>query len=230
MKVFGFVLLLIVLLLMVPVIMHIDSAPQLTVSVRYLWFKKGILPKGEKGQGKEKEPAQPKTPKKKKAKAKRELSYTLQELLDLFQTLQRRTSPAVRRLLRRTSLAKFRLRMIVVGEDAADTAIKFGKVNAQVFTVVALVEAFIRLKADQIEILPGFGASQGEMSYSGVVRLAPLALLVAGVQIAFWGLASTLPLFLKSRKNKTSKKAGGAAAEPRKEDQNGKETSLERGA
>ncbi|MEA5136960.1 MAG: hypothetical protein VB035_12570 [Candidatus Fimivivens sp.] len=230
MKVFGLVLLLIILFLMVPVIVHLDSAPQLTVTVKYLWFKKGILPKGEKGQGKEKEPAEPKTPKKKKARKKRQLSYTLEELFELLQKLQQRTSPAVRRLLRRTSLAKFRMRMVVVGEDAAETAIKFGKVNAQVFTAVAFVAGLIKLKADQIEILPGFGASQSEMSYSGVARLSPLALLVAGVQIAFWGLASALPLFLKSQKDKTYKKTGGDAAEPRKEDQNGKETSLERGA
>ncbi|WMJ83076.1 hypothetical protein ACS3UN_00330 [Oscillospiraceae bacterium LTW-04] len=231
MKVFGCILLLIVLFLMVPVIVHIDSAPEITITVKYFWFKKGILPKGEKTAGKKKASARPKTKKKKKEREKRALSYTLQELLDLLQTLQRRTSPAVRRLLRRTSLAKFRLCMIVVGEDAAETAIKFGKVNAQVFTAVALVKETIRLKADQIEILPGFGASQSEISYSGVVRLAPLALLVAGVQIAFWGLVSALPLFLRSSKKKTSKNAGDdAAAALRKEDQNGKETPLERGA
>lgn len=231
MKIFGFVLLLIVLLLMVPVIVHLDSAPQLTVTVKYLWFKKGILPKSEKNTEKKKESSDSKTPKKKKAREKRQLSYKLEEIFELLQKLQQRTSPAVRRLLRRTSLGKFRMRMVVVGEDAADTAIKFGKVNAQVFTAVAFVAGLIKLKADQVEILPGFGASQSEMSYSGVARLSPLTLLVAGVQIGFWALASALPMFLRSRKNKTSKKTGGdGAADPRKEDQNGKETSLERGA
>lgn len=231
MKIFGFVLLLIVLLLMVPVIVHLDSEPQLTVTVKYLWFKKGILPKGEKSAEKKKGPSDSKAPKKKKTREKRQLSYKLEEIFELLQKLQQRTSPAVRRLLHRTSLAKFRMRMVVVGEDAADTALKFGKVNAQVFTAVAFVAGLIKLKADQVEILPGFGASQSEMSYSGVARLSPLALLVAGVQIGFWALASALPMFLRSRKNKTSKKTGGdGAADPRKEDQNGKETSLERGA
>ncbi|KAF5030772.1 hypothetical protein DSECCO2_634690 [anaerobic digester metagenome] len=153
----------------------------------------------------------------------------MQEMWTLLRKLLRHTSPAVRRLLRRTSLAKFRMRMVVAGGDAADTAIKFGKVNAQVFTAVAVVKEMINLKADQIEILPGFGASQSETSYSGELRLSPFALLVAVVQIAFWGLVSSLPLLLKSRNNKTLKKAGGNVAGARKEDQNGKETSLERG-
>ncbi len=228
MKIFGCILLLIFLLLLVPVRLYVNSEPELTVIVKYFWFKKGILPKGEKS-GEKKAPAE-KKPKTKKAREKRALSYTLQEILELVRILLRRTSPAVRRLLRRTSLAKFRMRMIVAGADAAETAIKFGKVNAQVFTAIALVEGLIRLKADQIEILPGFGVAKSETSYSGEMRLSPFALLVAGVQIAFWGLVSALPLFLKSRNNKTSKKSGGETADARKEDQNGQETPLERGA
>ena len=228
MKILAAILLLLALLLTVPVRLYVNSAPELTITVKYFWFKKGILPKGEK-RAKKKAPDGNKPQKKKKEREQRKLSYTLQEVLDLLQTLHRRTSPAVRRLLRRTSLAKFRLRMIVAGQDAADTAIRFGKLNAQVFTAVALVKGIIRLKADQIEILPGFGVSQSETSYSGEMRLAPLALLIAGIQVAFWGLASALPLYLKSRK-KTSKKAAGDTAAARKEDQNGKETPLERGA
>ncbi|HWP50412.1 MAG TPA: DUF2953 domain-containing protein [Clostridia bacterium] len=229
MKVLGCIFLLIVLVLMVPVVVHVDSHPELTVTVKYLWFKKGILPKGE-GRAKKKTSDSETGEKTKKIKEKRELSATLQELLTLVQKLLRRTSPAVRRLLRRTSLAKLRMRMIVAGKDAADTAIKFGKVNAQVFTAVAIVDRIVTLKADQIQILPGFGVSQSESSYSGEMRLSPFALLVAGVQIAFWGLVAGLPLVLKSRKNKTLKKAGGDADAARKEDQNGKETSFERGA
>lgn len=228
MKIFGCILLLIFLLLLVPVRLYVNSEPELTVIVKYFWFKRGILPKGEKREKKEQPTGE--KPKKKKAREKRALSYTLQELLELLRLLLRRTSPAVRRLLRRTSLAKFRMRMIVAGQDAAETAIKFGKVNAQVFTIVALVEEIIRLKADQIEILPGFGVAKSETSYSGEMRLSPLALLAAGAQVAFWGLVSALPLFLKSRENKTSKKSGGETADARKEDQNGKETPLERGA
>ncbi len=228
MKIFGCILLLIFLLLLAPVRLYVNSQPELTVIVKYFWFKKGILPKS--GQGGEKKATAEKKPKAKKAREKRALSYTLQEILELLRILLRRTSPAVRRLLRRTSLAKFRMRMIVAGQDAAETAIKFGKVNAQVFTAIALVEGLIRLKADQIEILPGFGVAKSETSYSGELRLRPFALLVAGVQIAFWGLISALPLFLRSRNNKTSKKSGGETAGARKEDQNGQETPLERGA
>lgn len=230
MKIFGCILLLIVLFLMAPVIVHIDSVPKLTITVRYFWFKKGILPKDEEKVAKKKKAPRAKTKKKKKDREKGTFSYTLLELLDLLQKLQQRISPAMRRLLRRTSLAKLRLRMVVVGEDAAETAIKFGKVNAQVFAAVALLEGTIRLKAEQIEVVPGFGAEQGEISYSGVVRFVPLALLIAGAQIAFWGLVSALPLFLKSSKKKTLKTAGDKAAALRKEDQNGKETPFERGA
>ena len=228
MKIVGCILLLIFLLLLLPVRLYINSEPELTVTVKYLWFKLGILPKGEKTAPKR--TPKGKKPKKKKARERQALSYTLQEMLELARILLRRTSPAVRRLLRRTSLAKFRLRMIVAGADAFETAIKFGRVNAQVFSAIAWIEELIRLKADQIEISPGFGVAKGETSYSGELRLAPLALLVAGAQIAFWGLVSAIPLFLKSRKNKTSNKSGGKTADARKEDQNGKETPVERGA
>ena len=228
MKVFGCILLLISLALMIPVVVHVDSHPELTVTAKYLWFKKGILPKDER-RAKKKMPDSKTGGKTKKTKEKRELSATLQELLTLVQKLLRHTSPAVRRLLRRTSLAKLRMRMVVTGKDAADTAIKFGKVNAQVFTAVAVVDRIITLKADQIQILPGFGVSQSETSYSGEMRLSPFALLAAGAQIAFWGMLAGLPLVLKSRKNKTLKKAGGDADAARKEDQNGKATPSERG-
>lgn len=230
MKIIGCVLLLIFLLLFLPVRLYINSEPELTVVVKYLWFKKGILPKGEKPAKKAPREKKPKKKPKKKAKEKRALSYTLQELLELTRILLRRTTPAVRRLLRRTSLAKLRLRMIVAGNDAAETAIKFAKVNGQVFSAVALIKQVIRLNAEEIEILPGFGVAKGETSYSGELRLIPLAMLAAGAQIAFWGLVSALPVFLRSRKKNASGQSGGEAPAARKGDQNGKETPVKRGA
>ena len=58
MKVWGCILLLIVLPLMIPVVVHVDSHPQLTVTIKYFWFKKGILPKGERPAKKKEAPAQ----------------------------------------------------------------------------------------------------------------------------------------------------------------------------
>lgn len=220
MKIFGCILLLILVIMLVPVVIHFDSAPQLTVNVKYFWLKKAILPKEDKHTKKVKVPSDKAAKKKKRPKKKPQLPDSPQELFSLLLKLLRKTSPAVRRLLRRTSLAKFRLRMIVAGSDAMATAIKFGKVNAQIFYIVGLVERIITLKADQIEILPGFGAERSEATYSGEVRLSPLFLLVAGLQVLFW----SLPLLLKMKKSKPSDKADGDTAEQRKEDNHGKKT------
>lgn len=220
MKIFGCILVLILALMLVPVVIHFDSAPQLTVTVNYFWIKKKIFPQKEKRIQKPKSARDKAAGKKKQAKKKPKLPDTPQELFSTLIKFVKRTGPTVRRMLRRTSLAKFRLRMIVADSDAAKTAMKFGRVNAEVFYIVALIERVVTLKTDQIDILPGFGAEKSEMSYSGEIRLSPLFLLVAGVQLIFWGL----PLMLKFRKPKASQKIDGVVAEQRKEDNDGKKT------
>lgn len=229
MKVFGCILLLLILLLLVPVFVVFDKNLEFSVTLKYFWFKRNILPKKKTETKEAEKPDEDREPKEKKKK-KKELPATPQEIWELLQKLIPRLTPPVRRLLRRTTIAKFRLRMIVVGDNAADTAIKFGKVNAAVFSFVAVVNRIVTLKVKQIDIIPGFGADLSETSCSGEIRLVPLALLIAGVQFAIWSLVSAFPLLLSKSKDKKDHKQNGnddTIAERRKEDSNGKETSIE---
>lgn len=98
----------------------------------------------------------------------------------------------MQRLLRRTGLARVSLRLVVKGEDAAATALRFGRANAAVYSTVAALDRIFFLRVEQIEIIPGFAAEQEEYSCSGEIRLFPFAVLIAALQLGFWTLIALI--------------------------------------
>lgn len=95
-------------------------------------------------------------------------------------------------LLRRTGLARVSLRLVVKGEDAAATALRFGRANAAVYSATAALDRIFSLRVERIEIIPGFSAEQEEYSCSGEIRLFPLAVLIAALQLGFWTLIALI--------------------------------------
>lgn len=226
MKVFIGILLLLILILLVPIIVVFEAKPKLSVQVKYFGFKKDLFLNEKDDKIKAK-----KTPKKGQAKGKKEKkkgeTFTKTDLWRWYQKLRHRLSPTVRRLLRRTSVGKFRLRIVVVGNDAADTAIRFGKMNQRVFFIVALVDRIMTLKTEQIDIIPGFGAKEKETYCSGVIKLIPIVLLITAFQLGFWGLLAAFPLLRTRSKGKSTNKTKAQdmpIAEDGKEEKNGQET------
>lgn len=177
-----------VLLLCIPVKLRFSHKNgEAALTVRYLFLKKDILPakpspaseSDESGQKRPRRGSDKKTSDKKKKLGsvdKKELALTAIKMLP-------KCVLPVRRFLRRTTVAHLDLCMVISGEDAADTAIKFGRANAAVFPGIKLLSEIVTLSYDRLEIVPDFTDGDGKSEVSGEVRLIPMAALIAGVNI-----------------------------------------------
>lgn len=208
-------LLLLAVALLAPVRLFFDSGPGPTLTLRWLLLKKRLLPRRRKAKGTSPAPEKQTEPQAKKKKAplsERPLSY----YLALFERLWPHLSHAVRHLLRRTGILRLRLRMVVVGADAADTALRFARTNAVVVSAIAICDRVFTLRAEQVDIIPGFTAEKSEAQVSFCLSLLPAAALIAGAQLLLWALASYLrtprPKKPKSRQKPNEPPLPGATA------------------
>ena len=80
--------------------------------------------------------------------------------------------------LKRVKVKKFKLRLIVAGEDAAATAVEYGAVCSAVYPVMAMLEACVGIKAENIYIRSNFESSDCEFSFSFSLKMQVILLLV----------------------------------------------------
>ena len=209
MNLLGVILLLLLgvllLLLLWPAAVRFSVAgTQADVSLRYLFLKKQLYPKPEKE--KEEKPAKPKKKKKKKEPAGGEKekpdrlaaikSLSVSDWLEIGPGLIAKCLRRVRALLRRTTLARFSLCILVSGGDAEATAVAFGRWQTAVCSTVAALDRIIRLRAEKIDIVPDFCGETTRFEASGEVRLCPLAVLIAVLNLAVIAICA----YLKIRK------------------------------
>ncbi len=209
------ILLLVILLIPVRVSAGASSGKAPHAVLRWLFLSIPLFPRPKRKKTQDK--SESSKPGKKKEKPKRSLKPLLAELLARFDRLSR----PVQRLLRRTGLARVSLRLVVKGEDAAATALRFGRANAAVYSTVAALDRIFSLRVEQIEIIPGFAAEQEEYSCSGEIRLFPLAVFIAALQLGFW----TLIALIRSAGGRDTNENRRAQPARRKEEYYGKQAS-----
>jgi len=181
----------IVLVLLIPAVVRFSQREgERRLEARWLFVKKTILPAPEKESASEAE--------KKKKKHAEEHKKTdpvaalrdnpITDLIEEGTALVGKCARPVRRLFRRTTVAKLSLRLVAVGRDAADTAIRYGRYQTVIPYTVALLDRTVRLRPERIDVIPGFAAEKETFSLSGEVRLIPLAVLLAAANLALCAL------------------------------------------
>ena len=187
---------LVIVVLCVPVAVTVryrtDSEPQ--AALRWLWLRFDLtgLGAGEK----------PKKPKPKASKARRvspakpaktlmpeDFSDQLALIVDVLSGIGQ---PAAS-LLRKFRIYHLSLRIIVAEQDAADTAISYGRVNAVVYGAYAAASHLLNITAPEIEIRPSFTAEQGEVEFDLRGRMIP----VAALRAVLWAVGRVLGNILR---------------------------------
>lgn len=223
MKIFLVLTALLLLLMLIPVRAAFFTEPCFTAEIKYLFFKKRLFPI-EKGK-RDKKPKKTKSRKaseKKHGSKSRSPMLTKKQMISLLPKAYKRMLPPIKRLLKRTTIARLSLKMTVCGEDAAETAVKFGRMNAAVVNAVSIVDKIFSLKVKEIDIIPDFESCESSFKASGELRLIPLAALAAAVSLAANALCLLLPVLAEKRKAHAEKSSVG------KEENDGKEESAGR--
>lgn len=209
----GVIAVVFLLLLIIPLRAKLKIKDDKTfLTLQYLFFKRDILPEKEKEteQTANDEAAAPKN-KTAKAETKTSKKPSVKELVPIAIDALPKCIAPIRKLLKRTTVADFELCMVVVGEDAADTAVKFGRMNALVFPAVKMASEIITLKHNRIELIPGFAAEKEQTDLYANVRITPLAALMAAANIAIIVLGA----FMRAEKNKpTERKSQNGKEQP----------------
>lgn len=127
-------------------------------------------------------------PRPKKEKKPLEFSRMLGSVADLLSSLK----GGAGMIIRRFRIYRVRLSMVVAGEDAAETAVDYGKCNAAVYSAYALAKNFLNLKNPEIEIRPDFVSGKGSVDFEMRGRLLPIVALGAAVRIFAAFLVKTI--------------------------------------
>lgn len=143
----------------------------------------------EKKEKKEETDKKDKKRKKKKKKSKKKFPY-----LDFAKKVIPSLPRMVKYLFRHTIIVKLNFNMVISGSDAADTAIKYGNMNAIVYGLIALAENIITIKPKEIHIIPDFYSEKNDYKVSFVIRFIPMAILIAVLPVIFTALKALIQI------------------------------------
>ena len=163
--------------------------------LRWFFLKKRLLPSEKREEGDEKNPAPEKFLARKKktdGAEKEEKGVSKEMLLSLAKDALPRCIAPIRKLLHRTTIAAFRLSMVICGRDAAETALRYGQTCTAVYSAIAVLGQVFTLKPERIDLYPGFAVEEGDIDLSAEIRLTPLAVLAAGLNLGVIALGTLL--------------------------------------
>ena len=166
----GGVLLLTALILFLPITAQIKFKDDLSLKIKFLGITVYKLKeKEEKPKEKidKKEKAEQKPEEKEqgifsKLKAKYGFKDAIKEIFEFAGKVIREIKPQLLKI----KFRKFKLDLVIVGEDAAMTAIEYGAVCGIVYPVLSFIEQNLNIKLKQINIEAGFKQSESSFSTS----------------------------------------------------------------
>lgn len=193
------------LLLLLPVHVSLRYRDGLQVRVRYAFVSLCVYPRPEK-------PAKTKKKKQKAEKAagsgpaagKEEPEGMLAQLEELLkedgvsavaaylQSMAKLAADVLRRALRVIVVDRLEARLIVVGEDAAETAVRYGKICAAVFPAQAVLETVMKVRRRQIGVEPGFLQEKSSAAVELRAHVLPLRALAATAGLLVRWLVNTV--------------------------------------
>lgn len=107
----------------------------------------------------------------------------------------------LRKLVRKIRIYKLELNMLVGGEDAAQTAITYGQVNAAVYSAYGLAGRVFNMAQPKIDIRPCFTSEESDIFFELRARLLPLFLIRYAVFAAAQFLVRVLRRGAKAKEN-----------------------------
>lgn len=125
------------------------------------------------------------------------------------------------KLYKTLTIDEFFLKMKVVGSDAADTAISYGKLCSWLFPTLGKITSTCKVKKYDVDVSPDFLANKKESSLHAKVSVTPLRITNAAVVLVFELLFKVLLKVLSSSsKSKKSAEKPAGEGEPTEADGN----------
>ena len=131
------------------------------------------------------------------------LSGDIGETIEFVKQLISSASKPVKRLIGHISVSNFYLFITASGEDAAQAAMNYGKINWLVHTALAVLYNTVKLNVKKIDITADFTSGKTEYELSCKVKLR----LGTAIGCVLWFLFRTAKLYLKINSKNANKTA-----------------------
>lgn len=189
----------VLLLLLLPVYVSLRFRDTLEVHVRYAFVSLCVYPRPEKPEKKKKKAAR--TGRRAKKQESEEKLPQLEKLLRedgvsavaaYLHSVAKLAADALRRALRVIVVDRLQVRLIVVGEDAAETAVRYGKICAAVYPAQAVLETVMKVRRREVRVEPGFLQEKSSAAVDLRVHVQPLRVLAAAAGLLVRWLVNTV--------------------------------------
>ena len=168
----GAIVLIIALLLACPVTVSGEYEEELSVTVRDLFFRIRVLPQQEKkkkaagGQKQEKKKAQAEQTEETKNKIREILKKKgVSSLVELLSEAASLAVSVLKRFFSHVHISLFDLFLLVAAEDAAETAVLYGKVCGSVYTAAGAFMQACDCRRFGVSVVPDFQRSKTEARF-----------------------------------------------------------------
>lgn len=131
------------------------------------------------------------------------LSGDISETIELVKQLVESASKPIKRLISHIRVSNFYLFITASGEDAAQAAMNYGKINWLVHTALAVLYNTVKLNVKKIDITADFTSGKTEYELSCKVKLR----LGTAIGCVLWFLFRTAKLYLKINSKNVNKTA-----------------------
>lgn len=184
------ILLFLFLLLMIPVSFHFvyDGEPKLIL--QYLFIRIRLVPPKEKPEAQESkvensEKQAPKKSEKKDNKLKKLYKKRgLDGLLEILEEIISIIKDTSTKLIKHIVIKKLKIDLLIVGDDAADTAMKYAYVCSAVYPMISFIDSNIKLRKKEIDINAGFNEKETKIFAETKVNIRPwfaLGTIISGI-------------------------------------------------
>lgn len=181
------------LVMFIPITLRASYKEKFWCAVYIGFVKLQLVPAKPKKEKKKKVKKQtPKTEQPKKATEKKPSlikKYGIEWLLNLIKRVAELAVSALQDFFSHILIKKFSLSISVAGDDAADTAIKYGKYCAVVYPAVGTIVRVVKCKGYGIDINPNFSEkAETEINFDFVARVFVFRLVALAVKHGIKGL------------------------------------------
>lgn len=181
------------LVMFIPITLRASYKEDFWCAVYIGFVKLQLVPAKPKKEKKKKVKKQtPKTEQPKKATGKKPSlikKYGIEWLLNLIKRVAELAVSALQDFFSHILIKKFSLSISVAGDDAADTAIKYGKYCAVVYPAVGIIVRVVKCKGYGVDINPNFSEkAETEINFDFVARVFVFRLVALVVKHGIKGL------------------------------------------
>lgn len=181
------------LVMFIPITLRASYKEKFWCAVYIGFVKLQLVPAKPKKEKKKKVKKQtPKTEQPKKATEKKPSlikKYGIEWLLNLIKSVAELAVSALQDFFTHILVKKLSLSISVAGDDAADTAIKYGKYCAVVYPAVGTIVRVVKCKGYGVDINPNFSEkAETEINFDFVARVFVFRLVALAVKHGIKGL------------------------------------------